>query len=529
MSRHFVPINAVPLKLTAYATSGLPVTYQVLGGSDKISITTDGTYWYINPIQLGYATIVAYQTGSADYAPALPVAKLIKVIGLPEDLSVEAKILTPPADGLTINVNVLEPPVAVSATIDSVPLEPTKVKIEDQTPKAPIFVTLSYTPEAVQNIYAYDYDNRPAGFPNGFPYVQNVSIVTLPEACTQVTANQLVTPKVNYAINLTKKKNIQSIDLEAEIDSDIYDAEDFWDYSNNTLGLVQKRNEYLQVTTRGLYKYNPLWKFKTRPALDITQFYYEDSFNTQYNGKYQRTQLTESPDSYDYRWVQVGANYPYYLDFISVKMHPVIFDTDLLASEDLGIIGHNVFLDLEDKFYVRGHKSQADLNHFMFNEVYPNYVPSVVQYPEEPYDLSKFVMSGYVFSKLSESIKYTNLYYLIPFAGGLSAFKEQYEHTSSRDKYAYFIALDSAKRSLSKMSVNTAGDLMQAYNDWDTELAKNDWHPAYINTPFKETFVNSFTSFGINPYAIVGEGISLTTATLQSTPNNPNNVIIDEG
>ena len=377
MSNQYIPINAVSLQLTAYATSGLPVTYRVLTGSDNVTITQSGEFYYINPVQLGYATIVAFQLGSSTFAPAIPVVRVVRVIGLPDDLNVDAKVLSLPDHLSNIEVNVLEPPVEIIATLDTVPLEPSGVKISDQTPKSPIFVKVLFKPNDLISITAYDYNNRPAGYPNGQPSITFAGIVEPTDSPVNVIANQLATPSINYVINITRQRNIEIINDEATVDTQGIDANDLWDLTNNELEVVALRNAYLTTTedSHGL-KYNPLWQFSSRPSLQRTSFYYENLFYTSCNGKYQKESTSSS--IYDTRWKEVGSTHPKYIHFISFNIKTHLIDLDALESSDGVVIGLNAFSDLEESLYQSGHLGITNFQNWVNQEIYENYVPSTL-------------------------------------------------------------------------------------------------------------------------------------------------------
>lgn len=515
MSRHYIAINAVPLKLTAYATSGLPVTYKVLSGSSIITITQSGDFYYINPVNLGYATIVAYQTGDTNFRPALPIAKLVRVIGLPNELAVDAKILTIPDDLISITVDVLEPPVAPTATIDTTPLEPTKVKVSDQTPKSPIFVKTSYAPDQPTNTVAYDYDNRPAGYPNGKPFVISANIVEPANQPAWIFANQLATPSLLYANNLTKFVNVQDIEFSATVDTQGLQAEDLWD-SNNS-GTATLRNMYLTTSldSHGL-TYNPLWKFSSRPSLDQTNFYYKNENESYCDGKYQKE--ASGTTVYDIRWREVGKVNPKYIHFVSLTMNSFVIDTNALESNDNVLIGANVFEDLENKLYQNGHIGLLNFNNWIEQEIYENYVPDTI------YRIGESVNVGaYVFSYDANPIKRLQVYSITPFAGNY----DEFNNNVDRYKHVMTNLPEKAQKSLNIYYEKCAGDVLGAYNAWDINFEKNHWSPS-MPVPFVESYVNSHQNFGVNPYAIVGEGISVYSADKNTNPYEPINVNLTE-
>jgi len=521
MSNQYIPINAVSLQLTAYATSGLPVTYRVLTGSDNVTITQSGEFYYINPVQLGYATIVAFQLGSSTFAPAIPVVRVVRVIGLPDDLNVDAKVLSLPDHLSNIEVNVLEPPVEIIATLDTVPLEPSGVKISDQTPKSPIFVKVLFKPNDLISITAYDYNNRPAGYPNGQPSITFAGIVEPTDSPVNVIANQLATPSINYVINITRQRNIEIINDEATVDTQGIDANDLWDLTNNELEVVALRNAYLTTTedSHGL-KYNPLWQFSSRPSLQRTSFYYENLFYTSCNGKYQKESTSSS--IYDTRWKEVGSTNPKYIHFISFNIKTHLIDLDALESSDGVVIGLNAFSDLEESLYQSGHLGITNFQNWVNQEIYENYVPSTLS---ELGTVMKF--GAYVFSYDSNPVKSLNLNCIVPYAGGLDAFEVIYPTSEQMDTFIKMNVPSKAQRSLGIIYERSAGDVMGAYNKWDINFNKYDWSPS-MPVPFEETYINSYNKFGVNPYAIVGNGISLYTADIANDTNKPSLVTTTE-
>lgn len=521
MSSNYIAINAVALRLEAYATSGLPVTYKILSGTDKINITQNGDYYYVNPVALGFATLVAYQSGSADFAPALPVSKIVRVIGLPEDLSVEASLLTLPQDLNFCQVEVLEPPVPVIAELDSVPLEPTKVKISDDTPSSPIFVTTKTIPNNLSSVVAYDYNARPAGYPNNNPIVFEVKILTAPTEPQQINVYPIASPSVNYVLNLSQKVDKQYISDSAIVDTKGFSATELWDESNTNINIVTVRVNYLQTAqdNHGL-QYNPLWRFSSRPSLQRTAFYYEDINNAEYNGKYQ--QEYSGNTVYDIRWREVGSTNPKYLHFVSVKMHTYIVHTNYLSSADGLISGTNVFTQLEDKLYTSGHIGNSDFQNWLYTNVYENYAPEAIHKLD-----NGMAIGGYVFSYDSNPVKALNINSLIPYADDKTAFDIQYPSVQDKEILTKQYIAEKAERSLNKYYEKTAGDILGAYNKWDIELNKNNWSPN-MPVPFEEVYVNSSSNFGVNPYAIIGEGISLYTSSAQSFAEQPINVTIQE-
>jgi hypothetical protein len=521
MSSNFIAINAVPLQLTAYATSGLPVTYKILSGADKISITLSGDYYYINPIALGFARIVAYQTGSADYAPAVPVSKLVRVIGLPEDLNVNADIMVIPQVPSDVEVNVLEPPVAVVATLNSVPLEPTKVKVTDNTPQAPIFVRTLTAPNDLSSVVVYDYDARPAGYPNGMPIVLEATIMEAPDAPESISVNPIVTPTMHYVLNLSRKVEKQYISENAIVDTKEYTATELWDLSNNDLGVVTLRNNYLKTSkdSNGL-TYNPLWEFSSRPSLSRASFYYEDENNPQYNGKYQKESSGSSV--YDICWKEVGSQNPKYIHFVTIKMHTYVVHVNELESTDGVVAGMNVFLQLEDELYQSGHIGNADFQNWLHTNVYENYVAESIHKLD-----NELVIGGYVFSYNANPVKVLNINSLIPYDGDKTLFDTDYPSSEDKEKLIKEYISDKTQRSLNIYYTKTAGDILGAYNAWDSDLEKNNWSPS-MPVPFEEVYVGSPEQFGVNPYAIYGDGISLFDASIQSFASEPTNVTIEE-
>ena len=65
--------QAIPLHLTAYTTSGLPVSYSITGPGNLIN------GYYVHATAAGIITVTANQAGNSNYNPATPVSQTITV------------------------------------------------------------------------------------------------------------------------------------------------------------------------------------------------------------------------------------------------------------------------------------------------------------------------------------------------------------------------------------------------------------------------------------------------------------------
>ena len=68
------------MELTAMATSGLPVSYQVLQGSDVCSVVKIGNDTFLDCFSTGDVTQRAWQEGNENYYPTLRTYKQVKVV-----------------------------------------------------------------------------------------------------------------------------------------------------------------------------------------------------------------------------------------------------------------------------------------------------------------------------------------------------------------------------------------------------------------------------------------------------------------
>ena len=73
-------VQYAQLELTATATSGLPVSYQVTQGSDLCSVVKIGNATYLDCFGTGDVTIAAWQEGDKNYYPTLRIYKEVKVV-----------------------------------------------------------------------------------------------------------------------------------------------------------------------------------------------------------------------------------------------------------------------------------------------------------------------------------------------------------------------------------------------------------------------------------------------------------------
>lgn len=363
----FVPINGTSIDLNAYATSGLPIEYNLITGSDVVSLTNnqDGT-WTIAPLAIGYATIVAYQPGNDAFKPALPIVKIIRVIGLPDpdNLEVVARVLDTPSNLLEVKARLAvgsEPP--SNLRLITIPLEPTSVHIGSVGPKAPSRVRVQFTPEAVSNVDAVDYADLP---PRDLSFVGAFEI-TAPDSVSEVDAVSLIPPKMLYAYNLSYYPQIDESPIISSLDLDGYNPNDVWDETNLSTEETEIRKNFRKTQASGLnYISSPLWKFENDTRLDYREFAYENVYHPEMSGKYSGPYNADTLDRTKMYWRQettAGQNIVneanrHYMYFVAIQFEPFY-----ISRRELSFIG-----DADIMW-------EQTYNYFMTNEYYNRYKP----------------------------------------------------------------------------------------------------------------------------------------------------------
>jgi hypothetical protein len=520
--RNFIPINAQPLVLSAYATSGLPVSYSVIQGADKVSITQNGDYYYVNPVALGYATLIATQGGSVVYAPADPVTKLVRVIGLPAELTVEAHVMVLPNAPTMSLVEQLEKPQAIVGSSNSVPLEPTSVQIEDLTPKKASKVRALCAPSDLQSVVAYDYANRPAGFGQSGNIIVSANVMSLPNAVSNVHGSSVKFPTMEYAINLTNKINVRSAKTDAVVNTIGVDPARFWDEGDTSNEvIVRTRNNYLrrERDSHGLL-WNPMLSFESRPAEDINEFYYDNIYKIEKSGKYVKESTFDSP--YHTNWKQWGNSDPWYIYLVAVKVHTYVVDVNALAEGGDGTLnttgwdsGFQKFIEYKETLNVSGYQSQSAFETWRYDNIYLNHGTDVIwELNPNSYD----ALGIYILDKDETKPRGITLYDVYPYLeGDKTHFDTKYSDADKFREYSFSALLSASNDFILKYYTDLAGEIMFHYKNWDIFFEKFR-HCPMKPTPFEETLTKMHPMYGINPYAIGGAGISIELADKTNIP-----------
>jgi PKD repeat protein len=507
---NYIPINGQSIKLLAYASSGLPVSYSVIEGAGNVSITPNGDFFYISPVAIGYSKLLATQSGNEEYARAYPVSKLVRVIGLPDTLTVEASVMVEPLAPSIPVIQQLEPPSEISGLLDTAPLEPTSVRIIDRTPKKASKVVALCAPSGLSSVTVYDYDDRPAGYGQDAIVVRASIIIAPQEEPSFVYASQVQAPTMQYALELTKLQNKRSAETTAQVKLFNIDPRLLWDEAFTTNSTITNvRNQYLTTST-DLYglTYNPMMTFESRPALDITEFYFNDTSNISLAGKY--VQEKEADSAYRIVWKQWGTSTPFYIYFVAVKVHVHVLNIDALGQNDAGISGLNKFYEYEDSLYASGHTGGTAYEDWEYNNILLNYGPDVI------WDIANTKNFGfYIIDSDKNKSRGYNLHCLYPYSGTEISFNAL--STQQQKLLVYGASKDAVARSGAILFDHLAGDPLYHYDAWDSSLQKNDWSPVYP-TPFQENFKDIHPDFGIQPYAIGGENIVIELADKSTLP-----------
>ena len=196
-----IPVNANPIKLTAYSTAGLPITYKITSGEEHIILVEESDGFYVFPKTKGTASITATAAGDSDYLSATPVIRTILVIEHPEySDQVIAVDLQYPSDVSNVQASLGSPPDApVAGTVESCPLEPIDLTCFKSAGRpSEVFAFRRTIPEPVTNVLA--------GEPiSSSPTDVFARILTLPVAPEMSYAGPPppADARMNYAINIT--------------------------------------------------------------------------------------------------------------------------------------------------------------------------------------------------------------------------------------------------------------------------------------------------------------------------------------
>lgn len=514
MSSNFIPINVTPIRLVAYSTANLPVSYRIITGTDIVSLTNQGTYWEVSPLAIGSAILCAYQEGNSEYGPALPVLKTVRVIGLPDELNVEAKIIEEPTEPTLVEIEILEPPVAPSANnlLDTTPLEPSEVTYEKRGPSAPTYVTFTIRPEELTNVTAEDR----TGYPNGDPIDVRAIEIFAPFEPQMNYVSVNIPPYMHYAKNLTYYKSNEIITF-ATTDTKSFTESEFWENE-------YWRDRYLGTTydTLGLIQ-NVGFTFSSREALSVQNFNYINSRNIAGNGTYGSIQGYDTNDRYRTYYAKekhldgtdIAQGEEMYMMFIACKYQNILIfekeipftnQTELETAKDYiatTFLSYNAHISQTgyQNWYIHILTQYGDI----FGNPYNAYSGALGMFViDSDINASRLIKPKTLMFKNFSLNEYTN--YLSADQHNLASYNDALENLPSVIELEYDVL---------------AGDIQRALNDYPNTQVKH--HPA-IPVPFKETFNKSTTGYHGNIYEVKGANVTLNQGYFTTDVDLPSDI-----
>lgn len=517
-----VVVLSNPIKLTAYSSSGLPVSYAVIEGTDKVAINPQGDFYYLEAVALGFAKIMAFQDGSTSFLPASPVYKIIKVIGIPLDPTdvVVTNKIPPTGDPSSVVADILTPPAKPlpgSIPLELAPLEPDQVKLLKPAPEKPIHVVLFKVPNAVNTVDADLTSNLP---PRGIEFILAESL-TIPIRVDRVTAINRAIVDLEFvdALPLTTIKNKMTVVSTAVVNTG---SDTSWD--DDSEEAIEFRSRFLDVRQDGYgLDYNPYWTFSSRlgESDPYADFRYSNNQARDAGGLYSPRRIGER-NRYTAYWLQTqkaGQN-------ISVadayKMYFVGFNVRTLYIFKGNIPGTQADKDrILSEEYEKFYDNNCDINitnynawAYAINKAYGGFVAQ----PSQDFELTQ---GAFILDKSIDKPRFNSFRGLNVYSGTKAEFDAKYADQYLSQREGYTKCRSVANQTLGKFYDAKAGDVLY-YKNLDDRQVKH--HPTFP-LPHVENFANSHIDYKYNIYAIGGEGVELYFGDFDNSVLPPQEVI----
>lgn len=490
-----IPVTASGIRLNAYASSGLPVEYTIIQGSDKISLSNQGDYWQVIPLQVGIAQLVASQAGDGNYGSAFPVVRKLYIYSSATAVSnIQVNVRYPAYQmPYPVNATLMEPPAPPLASyLDTVPLEPRGVTYEILKPLSPSYVSILEAPDSASNVLV-----------SLTPQVTNLIAfeALAPAEPTNINTSINVPPTINYAINLTLFID-DPIETESEVDTLGY--ADFWTSDQSS----SYANNY-KIVSGDKYSLpnNPNWSFSSRSFENITNFTYENINFPQGSGGYGSAFGLNTQDKYSIYWRQetltdgsiVPEDSRHNMMFVACHyVNAIISVADLPFDNNDDKI--SAVAAITNDFYLNNASiSPQGYDQWVANVMY-NY-GEVLTNPNNSYEgkTGFFVLDKNPYK--ARLIKAKTLSFTQSTVEEFTQNISILEHLESSRE----IAASKLPNEIDLFYDKIAGDIEAGLGDSLNHVLH---HPT-IPIPFKEIFINSDTKYQKNIYEVKGEGIRL--------------------
>lgn len=514
-----------PIKLTAYSSSGLPVSYAILEGTDKVAINPQGDFYYLEALVVGYAKIMAFQDGNTNFKPAKPIYKIIKVIGIPSDPSnvIATDEFAPTGDPSLVVAGILYPPSQplVGDLLITYPLEPDQVKIIKPVPSRPINVFLFQRPNGAYNVIADTTDNLP---PRSLKFI-SATILTIPNQVDKLSAINKIIEDLDFvdALTLTTIKNKMIVVSTAVVDTSSAISPIPWD--DNSEDSVEYRNRFLNEQEDGYgLKYNPYWTFSSRlgESNPYAEFRYSNSRLTSASGLYSPRRIGER-NRYTAYWLQTQKAGFQVAEADAYKMYFVGFNARVLYIFKGNIPGTQQDKDrIASEEYSKFYENNCDIDADQFNVWNYNITKTYGGFVAEPSQDFSLIQGAFILDRSLDKPRFNTFRGLNIYAGTKAQYDEEQRAKSNTKSYEGFQECKSlANKTLGKFYEDKAGDVLYYKNINDTQV----FHHPTFPLPHLENFANSHINYKYNIYAIGGTGVELYFADYNTLVSEPAEVI----
>lgn len=513
-----------PIKLTAYSSSGLPVSYAVIEGTDKVAINPQGDFYFLEALALGYAKIMAFQDGNTSFLPAEPVYKAIKVIGIPvdpSDVNVTNEVL-PTGDPSLVEASILNPPSKplVGDLLITYPLEPDQVKVIKPVPNKPIHVFLFQRPIAVSNLIADLTTNLK---PRDLKFM-SAGIVSIPNRVDKVSAINKVIEDLEFvdAMTLTTIKNKSIVVSTAVVDTSSASSPIPWDDTSDDSRDFRSRFLTVQSDGYGL-DYNPYWTFSSRlgESTPYNEFRYSNNRLTASSGKYSPRRLGER-NRYTAHWMQTQKAGLSISEEEAYKMYFVGFNARVYYIFKGNISGTIAEKDqIASEEYAKFYDNNCDTNITNFNSWVYNIKKTYGGFVAQPSIDFSMTQGAFIIDRSLDKPRFNSFRGLNIFSGTKEEFDNLLSRTGGGSDTGFQECKSLANKTLGKFYEDKAGDVLYHCKVKDSQVKH---HPTFP-LPHLENFANSHINYKYNIYAIGGSDVELYFADYNTSVLAPDEVI----
>ncbi len=513
-----ITLTSNPIKLSAYATSGLPVSYAIIEGDENIDILPQGEFFYLEPVQEGYAKVMAFQDGNDLYRPANPVYKIIRVINYPDypepilagellyvydsPTNVVASIFAVPNAPLTANI------------LETIPLEPDKVSTFKLEPNAPVNVVLFPAPYAPTIISADDKNNLP---PFDVYNVQvDVAYTPLAPLSVSVKEKILNDPTKVYSLNLTSFFTKQVVTTNATVSYAGLSVSDPWN-SEDASAVEWRTNMLTEALDSYGLPYNPYWQFISRQGETIpyNEFWYRNNNQSQTSGYYVPKRLGER-NKYTTYWLQTELAGLQIAEQDAHKMFFAVFKSSVVYIFSDSIAGTNaeqlqIASDLYDSFYAQNANTDLDAYDDWYYNARKDYAVDI-GIPDSDFVITQ---GCFVLDQDYTKQRYNSFRGLRIYTQDRATFANVYQGETKKAK-GFNEAIAIANEEMPAKYDALAGEILHSHQG-----DNNVYHHPTFPLPHKENFTNSHKNYKYNPYAVGGEGIELFFGELSEDTRLP--------